>query len=44
MCPDHPPRLEIAYPHQLSHRLALVKWWLLATPHHLILAVFLDTG
>lgn len=42
--PDYPVRLEVEYPHELSHGLALVKWWLLAIPHYLIVAVFLDTG
>jgi hypothetical protein len=42
--PDYPARLEVEYPHERSRRLALVKWWLLAIPHYLIVAVFLDTG
>ena len=36
--PDYPATLDIAYPHQLSRGLVLVKWWLLALPHYLILA------
>jgi hypothetical protein len=36
---DHPAHLDIAYPQQLSRGLVLVKWWLLAIPHYLILAV-----
>ncbi|GAA1986790.1 DUF4389 domain-containing protein [Catenulispora subtropica] len=39
--PDYPARLEIAFPGELSRGKALVKWWLLAIPHYLIVAVFL---
>ena len=42
--PDYPARLEVEYPQELSRGLATVKWWLLAIPHYLIVAVFLDTG
>src|ERR1043166_2100515 len=38
--PDYPARLEVAYPESLSRRLVLVKWWLLALPHYLVIAVF----
>jgi hypothetical protein len=41
---DYPARLDVEYPHELSRGLALVKWWLLAIPHYLVVAVFLDTG
>jgi hypothetical protein len=38
--PDYPARLDVAYPESLSRGLALVKWWLLALPHYLIVGVF----
>jgi hypothetical protein len=38
--PDYPARLEIDYPESLSRGLVLVKWWLLALPHYLVVAVF----
>jgi hypothetical protein len=38
--PDYPARVEIAYPEQLSRGLVLVKWWLLAIPHYIVVAVF----
>ncbi len=36
---DYPARLDVAYPGELSRGLALVKWWLLAIPHYLIVGV-----
>jgi hypothetical protein len=38
--PDYPARLEVDYPASLSRGLVLVKWWLLALPHYLIIGVF----
>jgi hypothetical protein len=38
--PDYPARLEVVYPQSLSRGLALVKWWLLALPHYLVVGVF----
>src|SRR5207237_6933638 len=38
--PDHPARLEVGYPESLSRGLVLVKWWLLALPQYLVVAVF----
>jgi hypothetical protein len=38
--PDYPARLEVAYPERLSRGLVLVKWWLLALPQYLVVAVF----
>lgn len=37
---DYPARLDVAYPEQLSRGLVLVKWWLLAIPHYLIVGFF----
>jgi hypothetical protein len=38
--PDYPARLNVEYPQGLSRGLVLVKWWLLALPHYLIVGVF----
>ena len=38
--PDYPARLDVEYPQRLSRGLALVKWWLLALPHYLVVGVF----
>jgi uncharacterized protein DUF4389 len=38
--PDYPARLQVEYPRELSRGLALVKWWLLALPHYLVVGVF----
>ena len=37
---DYPATLEVAYPQHLSRGLVLVKWWLLAIPHYLIVGLF----
>ncbi|MFY7069364.1 DUF4389 domain-containing protein [Nocardiopsis changdeensis] len=37
---DYPARLEVAVPGDLSRGLVLVKWWLLAIPHYLVVALF----
>lgn len=42
--PDYPAHLEIPYPAHLSRGLALVKWWLLAVPHYLVLGFLIGGG
>ena len=39
--PDYPAHLEVDYPEHLSRGLVLVKWWLLALPHYLVVGLFL---
>ena len=41
--PDYPADLDVAYPPHLSRGLVLVKWWLLALPQYLVLALLLGT-
>lgn len=36
---DYPATLEVAYSESLSRGLVLIKWWLLAIPHYLIVAI-----
>ena len=42
--PDYPARLEIDHPEHLSRGLVLVKWWLLALPHYLVVGIFVGGG
>ncbi|MEQ6902938.1 DUF4389 domain-containing protein [Nocardioides sp. YIM 152588] len=42
--PDYPARLNVDPPGELSRGLVLVKWWLLAIPHYLIVGFFLGGG
>ncbi|TIC88311.1 DUF4389 domain-containing protein [Nocardioides sp. GY 10113] len=42
--PEYPARLRVDPPGELSRGLVLVKWWLLAIPHYLVVAFFLGGG
>jgi hypothetical protein len=42
--PDYPARLDVEYPERLSRGLVLVKWWLLAIPHYLVIDIFTGGG
>jgi len=37
---DYPADLQVEYPENLSQGLVLVKWWLLAIPHLIIVSLF----
>ena len=36
---DYPANLEVEYPERLSRGLVLIKWWLLAIPHYLVVSI-----
>jgi hypothetical protein len=38
--PNYPADLAIDYPQRLSRGLVLVKWWLLAIPHYIVVGLF----
>ena len=38
---DYPAHLEVEYPQHLSRGLVLVKWWLLAIPHYIVVGLLL---
>lgn len=38
--PNYPADLHVSYPQRLSRGLVLVKWWLLAIPHYLVVALY----
>jgi hypothetical protein len=42
--PDYPADLDVIYPERLSRGLVLVKWWLLAIPHYIIVGFFMGSG
>src|SRR6202011_3238109 len=42
--PEDPGDPEVDYPEQLHRGLVLIKWWLLAIPHYLVLAAFFYGG
>ncbi len=41
---NYPADLEVAYPEKLSQGLALIKWWLLAIPHYIVVGIFQGGG
>ncbi|WP_046471153.1 DUF4389 domain-containing protein [Allosalinactinospora lopnorensis] len=41
---NYPARFEVDYPERLSRGLVLVKWWLLALPHYVVVSIFVGSG
>lgn len=41
---DYPAHLDVPYPERLSRGLVLVKWWLLALPHYIVLSILVGGG
>ena len=41
---DYPATLDVEYPGQLNRWLVLVKWWLLAIPHYIVVGFFIGGG
>jgi hypothetical protein len=41
---EYPADLDVDYPERLHRGLVLIKWWLLAIPHYLVLAAFYSGG
>jgi hypothetical protein len=42
--PDYPAHLHVPYPERLSRGLVLIKWWLLALPHYIVLSILVGGG
>ena len=42
--PDYPARFSVEYPARLSRGLVLVKWWLLAIPHLVVVGILTGAG
>ncbi len=42
--PTYPADYHVAYPERLSRGLVLVKWWLLAIPHYIVVGILVGSG